>query len=121
LKRDIAVIVTEMCDAIWKAQHLIGTMTPKEFADDMRTHEAIYGVVLKYGEAAAVLQRDHGDLLKAYPDFPARSAIDMRNRLIHGYWSINFEILYDIAMKDLPETELTLRKILTGYPPPKDF
>ena len=86
MKRDIAVIVTEMCDAIWKVKHIIGDMTPEEFAADMKTHEAVYGVVVKYGEAAPILQRDYRDILQNYPEFPARSAIDMRNRLIHGYW-----------------------------------
>jgi uncharacterized protein with HEPN domain len=121
MMRDVAVVVTEMCDAIRKVNLLIGAMSPAEFAEDMRTHEAVYGVIVKFGEGAAILQRDHREIMNRYPAFPARSAVELRNRLVHGYWDVNQDILFEIATRDLPATEPVLRMILADFPPPADF
>jgi uncharacterized protein with HEPN domain len=63
------------------------------------------------GEAAARLSaetRDHS------PQIPWPDIIGLRNRLIHGYDIVDFDILWDIVNDDLPPLIAQLREVLEG-------
>ena len=47
-----------------------------------------------------------------YPKVPWRDVSDMRNRLIHGYDTINFDILWNIIQDDLPPLVTQLEVII---------
>jgi uncharacterized protein with HEPN domain len=47
-----------------------------------------------------------------YPDLPWLQMIAARNRLIHGYDSIDFDILWAIIQNDLPILITRLKEIL---------
>jgi len=51
------------------------------------------------GEAAARVPAEERTL---YPDIPWPEVVGLRNRLIHGYDSIDFDILWEIVSRDLP-------------------
>lgn len=61
------------------------------------------------GEAAA---RVPDDFRRQYPNVPWRDIADLRNRLIHGYDSINFDILWQIMQQDIPVLLANLERIL---------
>jgi uncharacterized protein with HEPN domain len=50
----------------------------------------------------------------ALPEIAWREAIAMRNRLIHGYFSIRSEVVFDTAREDLPQMIASLEKALAG-------
>jgi uncharacterized protein with HEPN domain len=45
-----------------------------------------------------------------YPDIPWAEIVGLRNRLIHGYDSVDFDILWQILSKDLPPLIEALEK-----------
>jgi uncharacterized protein with HEPN domain len=45
-----------------------------------------------------------------YPNIPWAEIISMRNRLIHGYDRIDFDILWQIVTQDLPKLIDSLKK-----------
>ena len=47
-----------------------------------------------------------------YPEIPWRDVADLRNRLIHGYDTVNFDILWTIIQEDLPPLIEQLEAIL---------
>ncbi len=47
-----------------------------------------------------------------YPSIPWREVINMRNRLIHGYDSIDLNVLWDTIDVDLPELIAILEDVL---------
>jgi len=51
------------------------------------------------GEAAARVPDDFRD---RHPEVPWRDVTDLRNRLIHGYDVVDFDILWTIIQEDLP-------------------
>ena len=61
------------------------------------------------GEAA---NRVSTECRRKYPAIPWGQIIGMRNRLIHGYDSIDFEILYKTLTEDLPFLITELKKAL---------
>jgi uncharacterized protein with HEPN domain len=61
------------------------------------------------GEAAS---RVPGRERLHYPDIPWPEIIALRNRLIHGYDSVDFDILWQIVTHDLPPLVAALERAL---------
>ena len=61
------------------------------------------------GEAASRVSKEVQD---AQPAIPWSDIIGLRNRLIHGYDSVDMSILWEILTKDLPSLIAELDKIL---------
>ena len=51
------------------------------------------------GEAAS---RISADTRQAYPEIPWSQIVGMRNRLVHAYFDINLDILWQVVQDDLP-------------------
>jgi len=45
-----------------------------------------------------------------------RKIIGMRNRIIHAYDTVNFEIVWDVVREDLPELKKKLKAIISAQP-----
>jgi uncharacterized protein with HEPN domain len=65
------------------------------------------------GEAANGLSPGVRD---GHPDVAWQDAIRMRNRLIHGYFDIDLDLLWDTVERDLPMLEAQIRTILQTLP-----
>jgi len=61
------------------------------------------------GEAATQLS---GELKDRFPDIPWQQPARLRNRIVHGYWSIDLEILHTTATDQLPSFARDLCKVL---------
>jgi hypothetical protein len=61
------------------------------------------------GEAAAQLS---SELKDRFPDIMWQQPARLRNRIVHGYWSIDMEILHTTATDQLPAFASGLRKVL---------
>jgi uncharacterized protein with HEPN domain len=49
-----------------------------------------------------------------HPDIPWADIIGMRNRLIHGYFEVNLDILWNTIKKDIPALLKQVNKILNN-------
>ncbi len=63
----------------------------------------------KIGEAASTLS---ADLKTAYPEILWSQIIGLRNLLVHEYFRVDPQILWDITQYDLPSLEVTVQKML---------
>jgi len=61
------------------------------------------------GEAA---NRVPDSIQTKYPDVPWIQMIGARNRLIHGYNNVDFDILWNIVIRDLPHVIERIEHIL---------
>ncbi len=78
------------------------------FQKDIKTKRAIERNVEIIGEAIS-------RILKAQPDIEishARRIVDTRNRIIHGYDTVSEDIIWAIVLKELPELEKEVDKLL---------
>ncbi|MHA1479809.1 MAG: HepT-like ribonuclease domain-containing protein [Candidatus Thorarchaeota archaeon] len=64
------------------------------------------------GEAATGLSRK---VQSKFSTLPLRQMIGMRNRLIHGYFDIDLDIIWQTVKKDLPPLKDLLEVILKEY------
>ena len=107
MRRD-ELLLGEMIEAADRAHQLTAGITVEELqADRLRTESLLWNFTV-LGEAAARLS----DELKArFPDVPWQQPARLRNRIVHGYWSIDLEILHTTAAAQLPGYATELRNV----------
>lgn len=75
----------------------------EDFLADKRTQQAVILNIVIIGEAATKLLGDYRGFLDQYPEVPWTSMKGMRNRIAHGYFDINLEVVWDTLQTALPE------------------
>lgn len=78
-------------------------MGKAEFLADKRTQQAVIMNLLIIGEAATKLLKDHPGFLDAHADVPWKSMKGMRNRIAHGYFDINLDVVWETVRSALPD------------------
>lgn len=92
-------------------------------AEDLRTgsrmHQLAFGeCIRRVGEAVALIDAlDDEWLSTRLPDVPWRNIKSTRNRLTHHYWTVDFEILFDIATIHLPSVTAPVAEYLGSDDP----
>ena len=75
----------------------------ESFLEDKRTQQAVIMSLIIIGEAATKVMDTHPDFVKAHAHIPWRSMRGMRNRIAHGYFDINLDVVWDTVQTALPE------------------
>lgn len=66
------------------------------------------------GEAAKGVSQSFRD---KYPDVPWQSIAGMRDRLIHGYFAVDYDIVWDVVVNKVPAPRNQLANILEAERP----
>lgn len=95
-----------------RAQQLCAGRTALDFVRDWQAAMAFERAMEIIGEAVKRLP----DALRAgHPEIPWRQIAGMRDRLSHGYDSVDYELLYNAVRDDVPKlveaTRAMLRKM----------
>lgn len=86
-------------------------MTKADFLNDKRTQQAVILNLIILGEAATKLMDQHQDWVAARPAITWRSIRGMRNRIAHGYYDIDLEIVWETGIAAIPELSSALRAL----------
>ncbi|HEY1616719.1 MAG TPA: HepT-like ribonuclease domain-containing protein [Streptosporangiaceae bacterium] len=110
MQRDV-LLLSEMIDAAEQAQELAADVSAAELEADRRRRDALLWNFTVLGEAAGQLS---DELKTRFPDVTWQQPSRLRNRIVHGYWSVDVDILYTVATSQLPEFVADLRKVLAS-------
>ena len=111
MQRDI-LLLTEMIDAAEQAQQLAAGVTVGELDADRQRRDALLWNFTVLGEAAAQLS---ADIKEQFPEIAWQQPSRLRNRIVHGYWSIDLEVLHTTATDQLPAFTSDLRRVLATF------
>lgn len=78
-------------------------MSLDEFQADRRTQQAVVMNLVILGEAATRVMDQFPIFAEAHPEVPWRSMRGMRNRIAHGYFEVDFGVVWDTVRGALPE------------------
>ena len=87
-------------------------LTKDDFMTDKRTQQAVIMSLIIIGEAATKVMDSYADFTQAHPQVPWRSMRGMRNRIAHGYFDINLDVVWETvqtALSDLLKQLPTVR------------
>jgi len=89
----------DILEACRRIAHYIAGLTYDDFLGDEKTQDAVVRNLEIIGEATKSLPTE---LRKSHPSVPWREMARMRDRLIHHYFGVNVDIVWEIASNDLP-------------------
>ncbi len=101
-KRDAALLVADILLAISKIKTYTEGLDFDSFMADSKTVDAVERNFEIIGEAATQLPKF---VQEANPSIQWHSVVSFRNRLIHGYFGVDYQILWYVIQNDLPDLE----------------
>ncbi|MDQ3106520.1 MAG: DUF86 domain-containing protein [Actinomycetota bacterium] len=108
MRRDL-LLVGEMIEAATQAHDLVDGIGLAALDGDRTRRDALLWNFTVLGEAAAQLS---DDVKARFPEVGWDQPLRLRNRIIHGYWSIDLEIVHTTATDLLPAFADDLRRVL---------
>ncbi len=108
--RDARLRLEDIAEAIEKIRRYTANLDYESFCRDERTFDAVIRNLSVIGEAA---QGVSAELVAAAPDLPWSEMRDMRNVLVHEYFGISLEIVWQTIQEDLPPLLQRLRELLS--------
>jgi uncharacterized protein with HEPN domain len=108
MRRDL-LLLGQMIDAAERAHELVTGLSAGDLQADRLRSESLLWNFTVLGEAAAQLS---AEAKNRFPDIPWQQPARLRNRIVHGYWSIDIEIIHTTATEQLPAFARDIRDAL---------
>ena len=90
-------------EAIERIHRYVEDMSEIGFLNDEKTQDAVIRNFEIIGEAARNIERYHATFTAAHAEVPWTLMVAMRNRVAHGYFKMDFELIWNTIHTDLPE------------------
>lgn len=111
--------LADILDAVQRIRRHVQVGDRARFGQD----EVLQSAVLRWFEIIGEASRGlTNDFRHQHPDVPWREITDMRNRVTHGYFDIDLEVVWNTITRDLPAMEEAILSWLppSERPPPSD-
>ena len=92
-----------MRQAATDACSFVEGLSKEDFLADRRTQQAVVMSLIVIGEAATKVMDGYAEFANQHRQVPWRSMRGMRNRIAHGYFDINLDVVWDTVQTALPE------------------
>lgn len=100
-------------EAIDRIQRYVEDMTELTFLDDEKTQDAVVRNFEILGEAAHNIECFHAEFAAAHPEVPWALMYTMRNRVAHGYFKVDFELVWKTIYAELPDLRAQVAALIT--------
>ncbi len=99
MKRKASLYIKDITDAITKIEQFIEDMDFNDFIQDDKTASAVVRKIEIIGEATKQLPKEVRD---RFPEIPWSSMAKTRDKIIHFYHGVDYEVVWEIIKRDLP-------------------
>lgn len=107
-KRSDIDLIADILICLAKIQSYVSGLNYDEFIEDSKTQDAVIRNIEIIGEAVKKLSEE---TMESYPNIPWRIIAGTRDRLIHGYFGVNIDIVWEIATIDVADLMKEIKKI----------
>ena len=101
--------LSDIQEAIRRIIEYTAGMTYQAFVEDTKTQDAVIRNLEIIGEATKNLSKEFRE---GHPDVPWRGMARVRDRLIHHYFGVNLDIVWQIVTDELSKVASQLESIL---------
>ena len=105
-----------MQEAARLACYYVEGLAKEDFLEDKRTQQAVILNLILIGEEATRILKDHEAFTSSHPEVPWRSMKGMRNRIAHGYFEINLDVVWETVQSALPDLLRQLPAVRASLP-----
>lgn len=107
------LLLRDILDAVEQIRAFTARMDRAAFLGDLKTQMAVRMSLTIIGEVAGKVSES---VKVATPNVPWRKVKDLRNLLVHFYWQIDPEILWDLVQNHVPALERHIRAYVEQRP-----
>jgi len=107
-KRPTNLLLTDIREAIDRVEQYIKGISFEEFSNDPKTVDAVARNLEIMGEAA---NRLPDEFKEDHSDVEWYKIVGLRHRIVHEYFGVDLQIIWQILRKDLPELRTSLSQI----------
>ncbi len=108
-ERDPVDYLKDILDSIEKVEEFIEGFEFEEFSKDTKTIYAVVWALEILGEATKNLPNS---LREKHPEVPWKDMAGFRDKVVHGYFGVDLEVVWHTAVEDAPALKPLITKIL---------
>jgi uncharacterized protein with HEPN domain len=97
-------------EAMQRITAYIAGMAYEQFLKDIKTQDAVVRNLEVIGEATKSLSET---LRRTHTHIPWKDLAGVRDKMIHHYFGVNYEIVWTIARKEVPELMPSISRLLS--------
>ena len=98
-------------EAIERIEEYVADLEETSFLGNKLVQDAVIRNFEVIGEASNNIEKRFPEFVAAHPELPLASAYQMRNAVAHGYFQVDFEILWKTIRRDLPSLHTKVEEI----------
>ena len=107
--REFSDYLNDILEAIGDIQNFTQNMSFKDLESDKKTLYAVIRCLEILGEAVRKIPKN---VKEGYPDIPWKEIAGMRDKLIHEYFGVDTQTIWDTIQEDLPPLKETITNII---------
>jgi len=110
--RHVSEYLGHILQAISRIEMYTSGMDSGSFMNNPMAQDAVLRNIEIIGEAARNIERHHPDTAVKHPEIPWEDIYLMRNRVTHGYFSVDLELVWKTLRGDIPELKRQVAELL---------
>ena len=107
-KRPVQILLEDMGEAFERIQAYTKDMSQEAFNQDRRTSDAVVRNLEIIGEAASRLP---SYFKQQHQNIEWEKIVGLRHRIVHDYFGVDLQIIWQILQSDLPAFHSMLRQL----------
>lgn len=109
MKRGYKLFIEDIYECIEKIEKFIGDMEYENFLTDDKTNSAVIMKLEIIGEATKNIPKE---IRQKYKEVSWKEMAGMRDKIIHFYFGVDYELVWEVIKKRLPEIKPKIRQII---------
>ena len=113
MRREL-LLLDEIVEASTRAIDIASRHSVDSLRDNLDARDALLWNMTVVGEAVGQLP---DAIREDHPDVPWSQPVRLRNRIVHGYWSVDLDVIHSVATGDLPGFVQQVQAVLRQLEP----
>ena len=109
MKRNVEIYIKDIIEYMERAENHIRNFQLDQFLKDDKTCDAVIRCIEVIGEAAKNIPEE---IRTRYPSISWRDLAGMRDKIIHSYFTVDFETVWLVVKEDIPRLKPMVKKVL---------
>jgi len=108
MKRGVELYINDILEYMERAESHIKSLSFEEFLKEEKTCDAVIRCIEVIGEVSKNIP---DEIRSKYPFIPWRDMAGMRDKIIHAYFTVDFETVWLVVKEEIPRLKPMIKKV----------